>query len=144
MKLLRVRKVTVCLLLLTILLSICNTTYEASGSSPYKDHIKYSDRAEIQLSNNNEVSNVYVTTENFLSSFTSVIYEEQANRLLKKENRIYVNSIFSILFKIAVIPGFTFIIFIFMVCVLSFARLWIMTFIHKSDGKKEKRIFLPV
>lgn len=142
MKTLRERKLIIYLVLFMLLLSICNIAYDASCFHPYMDNVNHGDPAKTQLSGNVEIAVEYFTADISLSSDLSFTRIEQMNRLLNRVNRVF-NSIFAILFKIAVIPVLTLIICILMFSLLFSARWWILEYIHQTDGKKEKSIFLP-
>ncbi len=129
--------------LLMLLLSICSIAYDASCSHPYMDSINHSNPSKTQLSGDDEIAIEYFTADISLSSDLSFTRIEQMNRLLNRVNRVF-NSIFAILFKIAVIPVLTLIIAVLMFSLLFSTRWWILEYIHNADGKKEKSIFLLV
>ncbi len=144
MRMLRERRVIIYIALFMLLLSLCNIAYDASCFSPSVGKTGHGGTTETQLSGNVEVAVEYFTTDISLSSDFSFTRIEQTNPLLKRVNRVLINSVFAILFKIAVIPGLALIVSILMFSLLFSARWRIVEFIYQSDGKKGESVFLPV
>ncbi len=80
--------------------------------------------------------------DNYLHSDFSFLRLEQTNRLGREVGKTFLNSIFAILFKIAVISGSFYSLFTLLESVRFLAKYRIMDFIHNGDGKKGRFFFV--
>lgn len=143
MKTLKDRKLIIYLTLLMLLLSIAEVTYDTSYFHPYINSMGHRENSKTELLGNIETDIEFFTSDTSLSSDFSLTRPEQINRLPRKVNRVF-NPFFAILFKVVIIPVLTLIISILMFCLLYTAVWWILKYIHKADGEKNKSILLPL